>query len=229
MSKPLFLLPLLLFAYSCTSDAFATPPVAMSDSESYSRIGGSHWGRSWEPPASLATATDGIVLDTPGDTSYTLGDQHLWSWGDSIRISCDADAQFAWILDTDITIATTGLISDASGTPSTGAGHNIRVEAGTYIEEVLMRTMFPQGGVGRRTGFCSPTTLGAQYVYGGWPCSADADCPSSGACRGEANGSCIESSVNWCSNNTTPFGMIKGAFLTSIGAATENCYITNVR
>lgn len=194
-----------------------------------SRIGGSHWGRSWEPPATLGTATDGLVLTTPADVTYAVGDQRLWTWGSCARISCDAAAMFAWVMDTDITIAATGLISDASGTPATGSGNTMRVEPGTYLEECVMRTMFPSGGVGRRTGFCGPATLGANYAFLGWPCSADADCPSSGECRGAANASCIESSVNYCDPGTTPFGMIRGAFLQSIGAATENCYITNVR
>lgn len=209
------------------SEAFAVGPNNITDPEQYARVGGTHWARQWSVPTSAGTA--GLVLTTPGDNTFAAGDPYIFDFGTSVRISCSAAAVFHWVMDTNVTVAlATGLVTDAApitGEPTTGPNAVFRVEAGTYVEETIMRTMFVNGRVGRRTGFCSGTTSGLQNRY---PCDADADCPG-GACRGEANGSCIESTVNYCSNGKTPFEMIKGGFLQSLGATAADCWVSEVR
>jgi hypothetical protein len=211
----------------CTpSEAYASAPNTMSDPMQYIRVGGTHWDRQWTLPTSAGTA--GLVLNTPGDNSYAAGDPHLFEWGTSVRIGCQAAAIFHWVMDTSVLIATSGLVTDSApmtGEPTTGGNASFRVEAGTFVEETIMRSMFAHGRVGRRTGFCTGTTSGAQER---WPCDADADCPG-GACRGESNGSCVESGTNYCSAGRLPFDMIAGGFLQSLGATAADCWVSEVR
>lgn len=212
------------------SEALAVQPNNITDPLNYTRVGGTHWNRQWTVPTSAGTA--GLVLHTPGDNTYAAGDPHLFEWGTSVRIGCTAAAVFHWVEDTSVTIATSGLVTDAApmtGESATGANAAFRVEAGTYVEEAIMRTMFVRGRVGRRTGFCTGTTSALQDR---WPCDADADCPG-GACRGENNQTCTESGTNYCpvSGNTvrSPIDMQIGGFLQSLGATAADCWVSEVR
>lgn len=220
-----FLWPLLLLS-ACMPEALAVQPTTINDPLQYTRVGGTHWDRQWTLPTSAGTA--GLVLNTPGDNSYAAGDPHLFEFGTSVRIGCAAAAIFHWVEDTSVTIATSGLVTDAapiSENPTTGANASFRVEAGTYVEEAIMRSMFVRGRVGRRTGFCTGTTSRAQDR---WPCDADGDCPG-GACRGESNASCVESGTNYCIPGYTPEMMQLGGFLQSLGATAADCWISEVR
>lgn len=212
---------LLIFLIGC-SEAFALPPEVIDHADQYTRVGGATtWARQWTLPTSSGTA--GLVLETPADNTYAAGDPHLFRFGTTVRISCVAAGVFAWVMDTGVTIATTGLITDAA---ATGPGPTFRVEAGTYVEDMPMRSAYANtaegaAATGRRAGFCTGTTL-RRYLNA--PCDADADCPG-GACRT----ACVVSTVNYCRDGASPFTMINGFFLQSLGATAADCYITEVR
>lgn len=220
--KHLGLAFLCLFAVAC-SNAYALQPENLGNADQYTRVGGTAgWARQWQVPSASGTA--GLVLETPGDNSYTAGDPHLFLFGTSIRLSCTStSAVFWWAKDTGTTMLKNGLMTDGA---STGAGPSFRVESGTYVEEIALRSAYPDGSTGDRTGFCTGTTA-ARYL--GAPCDADADCPG-GACRGESNGSCTESTVNYCRDGVGPKNMQRGMFLQSRSNATAaDCYIGEIR
>lgn len=204
----------------CADPAQAQMPYNEMQPEQYTRDPTIHWSRQFNFPTS--SGTGGLLLAEPDDTTYAVADLKCFPWGTNLRVSClDETGLWAWVLDNSITIATSGLVTDGA----TDTANNVkRVMEGTYISDTLSRSLFGKADVGRRTGFCTGTTNGAQN---NWPCNADADCPG-GACRGEAEGSCIESDVNYCDSGKKPVDMITCAFVTTLsmsGAAVANCFV----
>lgn len=227
-----FLLTALQTLQGCAENAFAEPPFNVTDWAQYARVGGSSgWSSAWTTPTASGTA--GLVRQDPSDAAYTtIADLHLFQWGTSIRVSCDAttNAVMAWVQDADdITIAMTGYITDAdtlaiAGTPAAPDGANgaFRVEAGTYLEDVPWRSTFRAtsntGGSARRApgaryGYC-PETSTTPY----WPCDDNDDC-GSGTCQ-------LTCSPAPCD----PQARQLGAFLQTLSTGSAaNCFLSELR
>lgn len=212
-------------------DAIARPD-NVTNVEQYMRLGFSGtWSRQWTTATS--TGTGGLVLETPGDSTYSASDddQHLFEWGSRVIVCCNTnDAVFAWVMDTGVTVETSGLITDGG---NTGPGPTFRVENGC-VEDSPVQSAFALKPwetyrAGRRAGFCTGTT---SRRHAGFPCDADADCGGgSGACRT----TCVVGGTNYCRGNnnfgyTDPFYMTRGVFLQSISDTTAaDCYVTELR
>lgn len=210
---------------ACMQEAYAALPLTVSSAEQYMRVGGaSGWSRQWTTPTS--SGTSGLVLDDPSDATYSgVTDVHLFTWGTSIRVSCNTNAAvYAWVQDIDdITIATTGYITDTdtlfnSVAAPDGANGTFRVESGTYVDETCWRETFKYRTTrrpGARYGYCTgnATTLN-------WPCDDNDDCGGGGTCN---------TSVTSTAGGD-PVDQQKGCFLQSLSATTAaDCFLTEVR
>jgi hypothetical protein len=172
-------------------------------------VGGPVFGRAHTAPTGAVIA--GYVGDST--TVTTAAEAHLFDFGTMITVSCNLTAVFCWTMDTEITMAETGVLTDPdSGTNigQDGVGPCFQVLAGTYRDSTIWRDAFRKTSkVGRRQGYCTVNTTTAD-----WPCEADGDCGTSGVCSTAIR------------DGKGGFDVARGAFLNSRATAASTCFIT---
>lgn len=228
--KNFFVALLLLLTSACIDAAQALSPFNEANDLKYVRD--CAFARTFvaTAPASLATATDGIVLNSPGDTYTGPGDMHLFEFGTSLTFY--SPSGLVWVApvqDKDIIITTGGIVDDptnVSDGPGAANGlatrHNptMYLPQGAFKTRVLTRELFQPTGqegdtsqTGARAGFCwddatAPTaTVGSTDNFG---CDAAGDCQGAATCH-------TNCATGGCGNvNMSVRSGIKGAFIQAI-------------